>query len=120
MCLAVPGRVIHISGKTASVDFGGIRRQVLIDLLPDVKIGEYVLVHAGFAIQRLETESAEDLLAGFAEVPDEAADLLAGFAEVPEVPGDGPAEDSPDRLEELPDAPEKGPWKDTGDNERDI
>jgi hydrogenase expression/formation protein HypC len=71
MCLAVPGLVTGIEGKAAAVDFGGISRPARLDLLPDVTVGEYVLVHAGFVIQRMAVEEAEDLLSRFAAVSDE-------------------------------------------------
>lgn len=62
MCLAVPGKVVRIDGDTplpmASVEFGGIVKEVCLAYLPDVQVGEYVVVHVGFAIQRLDEESA--------------------------------------------------------------
>ena len=61
MCLAVPGRILAVDGKSASVDFCGVEQMVLIDLLPDLQAGEYVLVHAGFAIQRLESSEAAEI-----------------------------------------------------------
>ncbi|MFC1501323.1 HypC/HybG/HupF family hydrogenase formation chaperone [Elusimicrobiota bacterium] len=59
MCLAVPGKIIKI-GKdyTAEVDFGGVARSVQLDLMPKSKVGDYVIVHAGFAIQKLKEEDA--------------------------------------------------------------
>jgi hydrogenase expression/formation protein HypC len=69
MCLAMPGLVVEIAGKTALVDFGGARRKARIDLLPDARTGEYVLVHAGFVIQRLDTSRAEELLQIFRDLP---------------------------------------------------
>ncbi|ASJ04141.1 MULTISPECIES: HypC/HybG/HupF family hydrogenase formation chaperone [Thermococcus] len=68
MCLAIPGRVIEIHGKTAVVDFGGVRREVRLDLLPEVGIGDYVIVHTGFAIERLDEERALEILEAWAEV----------------------------------------------------
>ncbi|HDJ51019.1 MAG TPA: HypC/HybG/HupF family hydrogenase formation chaperone [Thermoprotei archaeon] len=64
MCLAVPGRIIKIEndGKHAIVDFGGSRRKVNIMLIPEVKVGDYVLVHAGFAIQKLRAKDAEEII----------------------------------------------------------
>lgn len=62
MCLAVPGKVIEVRNDRAIVDFGGIKREVVISLLDNVKIGEYVIVHAGFAIERLDKEEAEETL----------------------------------------------------------
>lgn len=63
MCLAVPSKVISINDMMATIDVYGARREVSLLLLPEpVSIGDYVLVHAGFAIQRLEQEAAEDAL----------------------------------------------------------
>ena len=56
MCIAVPGEVIEIrEGNVGVVDFGDLRQEVRLDLV-DVKVGEFVLVHVGFAIQRLSRE----------------------------------------------------------------
>jgi len=52
MCLAVPARIIQIEGDIATVEVEGIRRTGNVSLVPDVQIGDYVLVHAGFAIQK--------------------------------------------------------------------
>ncbi|ASJ14502.1 HypC/HybG/HupF family hydrogenase formation chaperone [Thermococcus radiotolerans] len=68
MCLAIPGRIIEITGKTAVVDFGGVRREVRLDLLPEVEVGDYVIVHTGFAIERLDEERALEILEAWAEV----------------------------------------------------
>ncbi|CAN5319969.1 HypC/HybG/HupF family hydrogenase formation chaperone [soil metagenome] len=69
MCLAVPGRVLAVTeqdGTTmADVDFGGVRKEVCLAYIPDVQEGEYVIVHVGFAIQRLDEKSAQDTLANF-------------------------------------------------------
>ena len=69
MCLAVPGRVVSVheeSGTTmAQVDFGGVRKKVCLAYLPETEVGEYVIVHVGFAIQRLDEESARETLATF-------------------------------------------------------
>ncbi len=69
MCLAVPGRVVEVfdeSGTTmAHVDFGGVRKKVCLAYLPDIAVDEYVIVHVGFAIQRLDEESAKETLATF-------------------------------------------------------
>jgi hydrogenase expression/formation protein HypC len=63
MCLAVPGKILsteqregHLVGK---VKFGGITRETYLDLVPDAQVGEYVVVHVGFAISRLNAEEAE-------------------------------------------------------------
>ncbi|CAN5147602.1 HypC/HybG/HupF family hydrogenase formation chaperone [soil metagenome] len=69
MCLAVPGRVLSVEdqdGTTmAEVDFGGLRKEVCLAYIPDVQVGEYVIVHVGFAIQRLDEVSARETLANF-------------------------------------------------------
>ena len=69
MCLAVPGRVESVSeqdGQTmAQVDFGGLRKEVCLAYIPDVQVGEYVIVHVGFAIQRLDEQSALETLSNF-------------------------------------------------------
>ncbi|RJS84614.1 HypC/HybG/HupF family hydrogenase formation chaperone [Candidatus Bathyarchaeota archaeon] len=67
MCLAVPAKIVKINGDRAQADFGGILREVNIALV-DVKIGEYVLVHAGYAIQTLSREEAEETLRLWEEI----------------------------------------------------
>jgi len=68
MCLGVPGKVVFIKEDIAEVDFGGIRREVSLLICPGVMEGDYVLVHVGFAIQRLEKEDALETLALFEEI----------------------------------------------------
>jgi hydrogenase expression/formation protein HypC len=69
MCLAVPGRVLSITEvdgtSMAQVDFGGVSKDVCLEYVPDVTVGEYVIVHVGFAIQRLDEASAQETLANF-------------------------------------------------------
>ncbi len=69
MCLAVPGRVVSVheeSGTTmAQVDFGGVQKKICLAYLPETEVGEYVIVHVGFAIQRLDEEAARETLATF-------------------------------------------------------
>ena len=62
MCLAIPALVKSISGYQAEVDIGGISRQVSIQLTPDVKVGDYVLLHTGYAINVIDPEEAEETL----------------------------------------------------------
>ena len=62
MCLAVPARVTEIEGNTATIDIMGNTRSADITLLDDVTIGDYVLVHAGFGIQKLDPSDAEETL----------------------------------------------------------
>ena len=68
MCLAVPGKILSIKNSNAEVDFSGVRREVSLDLVPDAKKNDYVLVHAGFAIQVLEPKEAEETLKLFKEI----------------------------------------------------
>jgi hydrogenase expression/formation protein HypC len=61
MCLAIPGRVLSVDGTTARVDFHGVVREIDVSLVPDVSEGDYVLVHAGHAIEEVETEDALEI-----------------------------------------------------------
>ncbi len=70
MCLGIPGKVIEIEKNVAKVDVGGVSRDISLDLCPDVSVGEYVLIHTGFAIQKVDEEEAKqtlDLLRQMAE-----------------------------------------------------
>jgi len=68
MCLAIPAKVVEIKGDTAKVDFGaGTMREVNITLV-DAKVGEYVIVHAGYAIEVLDQKAAEETLALWNEI----------------------------------------------------
>lgn len=69
MCLAVPGKILRMEDRDGTlmsvVDFGGVQKDVCLQYIPDAKVGEYVVVHVGFAIQRLDEESAIQTLAEF-------------------------------------------------------
>jgi hydrogenase expression/formation protein HypC len=58
MCLAYPGRVVSVSGNEAVVDFGGVRKKTRMDLVK-AKKGDYVIVHTGFAIEKVDRRNAE-------------------------------------------------------------
>ena len=58
MCLAIPARINKINKNIAEVESLGVKKEVDISLVPDVKIGDYVIVHAGFAIQNIDEEDA--------------------------------------------------------------
>jgi len=60
MCLAIPGKIIKIKDHIAEVDFDGIRKDINISLV-NVKVGEYVMVHAGFAIEKMELDLVTDI-----------------------------------------------------------
>ncbi|MGE5582166.1 MAG: HypC/HybG/HupF family hydrogenase formation chaperone [Bacillota bacterium] len=68
MCLAVPGAVTRIDGAKGAVDFSGASRLVDLRLVPEVKVGDYVLVHAGCAIQIVPADEAIETIKLFAEV----------------------------------------------------
>lgn len=72
MCLAIPGRVVEIEGTRGKVEFNGVAREADLTLLPDVEIGDYVLVHAGFGIQRLDASEAKETLRLFEQVAEAA------------------------------------------------
>ena len=59
MCWSVPGKIHEIRSNVAVVEIAGIRKEVALDLIDDAVVGEYVLIHAGYAIQRVDTEKAE-------------------------------------------------------------
>ena len=84
MCLAVPGRVLEIGEEDgtqmADVDFGGVRKEVCLEYIPDVRVGEYVVVHVGFAIQRLDEQSAIETLANFDKLGILEEEFGDGFA----------------------------------------
>ena len=62
MCLAVPAKVMVINGEEAVLDYGGVKRNANISMLSDVKVGDYVLVHVGYAISKLDEEEALETL----------------------------------------------------------
>jgi len=69
MCLAIPSKVVTLKDQMATVDVAGIRREVSLLLLPEeAVVGDYVLVHAGFAIQKVDPEAAEEALKLIAEI----------------------------------------------------
>jgi hydrogenase expression/formation protein HypC len=69
MCLALPGQIVSLDEEDGvpmgEVNFGGVTKQVCLQYLPDATVGEYVVVHVGFAIQRLDEASALETLANF-------------------------------------------------------
>ncbi|OYT58828.1 hydrogenase [Euryarchaeota archaeon ex4484_178] len=68
MCLAIPGKVVELRGLIAIVDYGGVRREVRVDFVPDVKIGDYVIVHTGFAIEKMDEKAAKRSIEAWDEV----------------------------------------------------
>lgn len=92
MCLAVPGRVIEAEerdgNRVAKVQFGGITRQVFLNFVPEANVGDYVMVHVGFAISRVDTEEAERTYRLLEQMGLLESELGAGpqAAEEPETP----------------------------------
>ena len=82
MCLAIPGKVTSVTGddplwRTGKVDFGGIIKEVSLAYVPEVKIGEYVIVHVGFALSRLDENEAKKVFQYLKEM-DELSELKEG------------------------------------------
>ncbi len=81
MCVAMPGRVVSLDecegALMAEVNFGAVQQSVCMDYIPDILVGEYVVVHVGFAIQRLDEKAALEALA---EVEKNAAAARSGLA----------------------------------------
>lgn len=82
MCLAVPSKIIEIHDTTARVSVDGVIREASLLLLDDVKIGDYVIVHAGFAISKLDEDAARQTIADMRQMlaADAARDNGAGTA----------------------------------------
>jgi len=62
MCIAVPMKVVEINGNMGVVEYSGVKREVGLMLMDDTKLGDWVLIHAGFAISKLNQEEAEETL----------------------------------------------------------
>jgi len=86
MCLAIPGKVISLEGQgpeaTGRVDFGGIRKEIHFAYVPDVRVGDYVMVHAGFAISIVDEKEAREVFE-YLKIVGEAGEIA---------PGEGPAD----------------------------
>lgn len=70
MCLSIPAKIIELDGTTAMAEIMGATRSISVELVPDAKIGDYVLLHAGCAIQILDEEEARNTIALFSELKD--------------------------------------------------
>lgn len=76
MCLAIPAKVVELTdGQMASVEIGGVKKSISVSLVDGVEVGDYVIVHTGFALSKLDPEEAEKTLELFAEIA-----VLAGGA----------------------------------------
>ena len=75
MCLAIPARVVEVLNESeGTIDLGGVRKRISFELLTDVAPGDYVIVHVGYALQKLDAVEAERTLALFAETGGPAAE----------------------------------------------
>ena len=69
MCLALPVKVVEVGpGDSAVVDLGGVRKEISLALLDGVQVGDYVILHVGYALSKLDPQEAEKTLALFAEL----------------------------------------------------
>jgi hydrogenase expression/formation protein HypC len=75
MCLSVPAKIVSIQGEMAVVSIGGVEVNASIQLMEKVEIGDYVLLHAGFAIQKLNEEEANETFRLLKELEDAGKDL---------------------------------------------
>jgi hydrogenase expression/formation protein HypC len=90
MCLAIPGKITSITGddplsRTGKIDFGGILKEASLAYVPEARIGDYVIVHVGFAISRLDEEEANQIF-GYLREMQELADLEDGSGGAPAQP----------------------------------
>jgi len=76
MCLAVPFMITQINGKEGTGERNGVSRQIRLDFIKDPQPGDYVIVHAGFAIERLPKEQAEDSMSAASEVEEELRKIM--------------------------------------------
>lgn len=76
MCLALPVKVIQVglgaAGESALVDLGGVQKEISVELLDDVQVGDYVILHVGYALSKLDPQEAERTLALFSEMNGQA------------------------------------------------
>jgi hydrogenase expression/formation protein HypC len=93
MCLAIPGKVEEITTdgmiRVGRVNFGGVVKNVCLDYVPEVEVGDYTIVHVGFAISKIDEETAEQTLRDFRELgllDEELAGEEEAFARAAKVP----------------------------------
>jgi hydrogenase expression/formation protein HypC len=84
MCLAIPGRIIEITErnglKMARVDFGGVFREACLDYVPEAQVGQYCIIHVGFAISLLDEKEARETLDLVDQISDMESKSGMGFA----------------------------------------
>lgn len=94
MCLAVPGKITSISGddpltRTGKIDFGGILKEACLACVPEARVGDYVIVHVGFAISRVDEEEAHKVFEYLREM-EELSELATDGASAAGPPGQSP------------------------------
>ena len=88
MCIAAPAKIVEIDTESniCAADFGGVRQNAKLDLLPDAEVGDYVLIHAGYAIEKLSEQAAKESLESWDELlevlEEEDREREARFAEM--------------------------------------
>ena len=95
MCLAIPGKIASISGedplmRTGKVDFGGILKEVSLAYVPEAKVGDYVIVHVGFALSRVDEEEAQQVFEYLREMQELSELEQSGAGVSPARPGPSP------------------------------
>ena len=79
MCLGVPGKVIEVHEENGllmgTVDFGGVQREACLEYVPETQVGDYVIIHVGFAISSVSEEEAQETLALLREIADLESEL---------------------------------------------
>ena len=84
MCLGVPGKVVEIYSngglRMAKVDFGGVMREACLEYIPEVQVGQYVVIHVGFAISLLDEEEAQQTLALLEQITDIEEEMGIGYS----------------------------------------
>ncbi len=78
MCLAIPGSIVTIQGTSATIDMMGVQRDISLALTPQAQVGDYVLVHAGFAIEVIDAEEAQQTIELVRELDELTEEDLAG------------------------------------------
>ena len=76
MCLAIPGQVVDVRDGAATIDMMGVRRDISLSLTPSAQVGDWVLVHAGFAIEVIDAEQAEETIQIVRELDEIASEDL--------------------------------------------
>jgi len=93
MCLAVPGKILETEerdgSRIAKVQFGGITRQAFLNFVPDAAVGDYVMVHVGFALSRVDESEAREIFSYLQQIGEAAEETAAGLSG-PSLPADTP------------------------------